>query len=373
MNKKNKFDFFELLNSKVIKSLKLRYDKQNMFKAIKGFKNQISESFAIESDWYGKNKKILNSIMSNKIDSILVCGMGGSAIGGEVARTMLIDKLLVPISINRSNSIPNWVNDRTLVMILSYSGNTYETIDSLKHSAKKTKNIIAISCQSGKIDNICLKNDYPIVHLPPKLQPRCALGYISSIMILVLVRLNLVSSTQKIKSNLQGSISEFSEIDTLNNSSNNPMLILSRKIYNLTPVIYGIENSTSIASLRFKNQLQENAKMTSFCNNFPELNHNEIESWRIPENNFFVIWLKDQSLDEKSAMFLQKSYSLLDNLGIKQEIICLDNGETIPNNKIARLFKLIYFLDWVSYYAALLKGVDPISINNIKYIKNSIP
>ena len=89
-------------------------------------------------------------------------------------------------------------------------------------------------------------------------------------------------------------------------------------------------------------------------------------------NNFFVIWLKDQSLDEKSAIFLQKSYSLLDNLGIKQEIICLDNGGTIPNNKIARLFKLIYFLDWVSYYAALLKGVYPISINNIKYIKNSI-
>ena len=139
----------------------------------------------------------------------------------------------------------------------------------------------------------------------------------------------------------------------------------------MTPVIYGIENSTSIASLRFKNQLQENAKMTSFCNNFPELNHNEIESWKIPRNNFFVIWLKDQSLDEKSAMFLQKSYSLLDNLGIKQEIIYLDN-ESISNNKIARLFKLIYFLDWVSYYAALLKGVDHISINNIKYIKDSI-
>lgn len=372
MNTNTKSDFLKSWNRTILESLKIRFDKNNMFESIRGFKNQITESFIIESDWYEKNKKIIDSIKSNNINSILVCGMGGSAIGGEVAKTMLFNNMTVPISINRSNSIPNWVNNNTLVIILSYSGNTYETIDSFFQSIKKTTNIISVSTQLGKINKFSLANDLPIINIPSGLQPRCALGYISSIMILLLVRLNLVEKPKRIKSDLAESIVELKDVDRMNNMIDNPMLLISHQIKDTKPIIYGVENSTSIAAIRFKNQLQENAKMNSFCSDFPEINHNEIESWRNYNNLFFIIWLKDECLDQKSTFLMNKTVDLISDLGIKQESILLNAKGGSNSNKIAKLFKLIYFLDWISYYTALLNSVNPISINNIESVKNSI-
>ena len=168
------------------------------------------------------------------------------------------------------------------------------------------------------------------------------------------------------------SIVELKDVDKMNNMIDNPMLLISHQIKDTKPIIYGVENSTSIAAIRFKNQLQENAKMNSFCSQFPEINHNEIESWRNRNSSFFIIWLKDEYLDEKSTVLMNKTVELINDLGINQESILLNSKDSSSSNKIAKLFKLIYFLDWVSYYAALLNNVNPISINNIESVKNSI-
>ena len=372
MNKKNKLDFFDSWNSKIISSLRLRFDKNNMFKSIHDFKNQIINSFSIESKWYKQNKTIINDIISKGIDSVLICGMGGSAIGGEVARTMLFDDINIPISVNRSNNIPNWVSDKTLVIISSYSGNTYETIDSFNKSMEKTQNIIAISSKSGMINSLCLDNNYPIINIPSNLQPRCALGYISVIMILVFIRLNLIDSSRKIRNHIKEAIDELKHVDKMMKDYDSPVFSISHKIRDSIPIVYGTENFTSIAALRFKNQLQENAKMTAFHSNFPEINHNEIEGWNNKKNQFMVIWIKDPFLDTKSSKLISETFKLLDNLNIQQEVIALNNDKASSDNKIAALFKIIYFLDWVSYYTALLNNTNPILIKNIKHIKKSI-
>ena len=371
MNKEKKADFFTLLNSNVFKSLRNRFDKNNMFKSISDFKHQIIKSFGIESKWYRENSESINTI-SNNVDSILICGMGGSAIGGELAKIILFEHINIPILINRSNNIPNWVNDKTLIIISSYSGNTYETVESFHQSRKKTKKIISISSELGIINDYSLEFGYPIINIPSGLQPRCALGYISSIIILVLARLNLVDSSKRLRMQLKESVRELNDVDRMLNNKNNPILSISHKIRNSIPIIYGIENSTSIAAIRFKNQLQENAKMISFCNNFPEINHNEIESWNNRSAEFFIIWLQDPFLDKKDNKAINAAFELIDNLKINQEIIILENKHTSKNNKLARLYKIIYFLDWVSYYLALLNNVDPISIKNIEFIKKSI-
>ena len=369
MNKKNKLDFLESWNHRILKSLRKRFDSDNIFKSISDFKCQIEASFDIESKWSKNNKNTINKIISNDINSILVCGMGGSAIGAELANSMLFDSIKIPFTINRSTDIPNWVNNKTLVIILSYSGNTYETIQAFHESISKTKNIIAISSKFGKINKICLEKDLSIINIPEDLQPRCALGYISAILILVLLRLKLLIKPKKIKLDLRESIYELNHIDEMNRNVDNPMLHLSHKIKSLTPIIYGVENHTSIAALRFNNQLQENAKTISFHNNFPEIKHNEIESWHDNNNLFFIIWLDYDFLDKKLVLLMDKAFSLLDNLDIQQERILLNNKIAAKNNKIANLYKLIYFLDWVSYYTALLNGVKPISIKNIDFIK----
>jgi len=369
--KKNKFDFFDSFNSKVFRLLRKRFDKGNMFKSINDFKNQIIESFDIESKWFKKNSKTINRVFKN-IDSVLICGMGGSAIGGELVKDMLSSNIDVPVIINRSSNIPNWVSDKTLVIILSYSGNTYETISSFKKSIKKTKKIIAISSKSGKINDLCSRFNIFIIYTPLGLQPRCALGYISSIIILILMRLELVTAPRKIKAQLKESIRELRDVDRMLNCSNNSIVSISHELKKRIPVIYGVEGSTSIVALRFKNQLQENAKMISFCNDFPELNHNEIESWNGDSGSFFIIWLEDPFLDNKNSKSINAAHQLINNFKIKQKVISLDNKYVSNNNKIARLYKTIYFLDWVSYYVALLKGEDPVSIKNIEFIKRNI-
>ena len=113
MNKKVKLNFFDLWHSAVLRKLRNKFDKGNMFKSISHFPRQIVESFDIESRWYKKNKKNLN-IISNNINSVLICGMGGSAIGGELAKVILSEYIKVPILINRSNTIPDWINKKTL-------------------------------------------------------------------------------------------------------------------------------------------------------------------------------------------------------------------------------------------------------------------
>ena len=112
-----------------MESLRKRFDKSNMFESITDLKKQIIKSFDIESNWYINNKDSLNSNYKN-INSVLICGMGGSAIGGELAKIMLSKNIKVPMLVNRSSIIPNWVDSNTLIIISSYSGNTYETIES---------------------------------------------------------------------------------------------------------------------------------------------------------------------------------------------------------------------------------------------------
>ena len=371
MNKKNKLDFFNFFNSNNLQLLRKRVDKKNMYNSISDFKYQIIKSFNIESQWYKKNKTVINNISKN-INSILICGMGGSAIGGELAQIMLYNKLNIPIYIHRGNRIPNWVNRKTLVIVSSYSGNTYETIESYNQLRRKTKKIIAISSKTGQIHSSCIEFGYPIINIPLGLQPRCALGYISCCIILVLIRMDLVRSSQIVKKQIKESFDELKCIDKMHNDSKNAILSLSYKLKNFIPVIYGIQDSTSIIGLRFKNQLQENAKMISFSNNFPEINHNEIESWNNNKNKFLIIWIMDPLLNRKDTNLINTAYKLIDDLGIRQETVSLNNEFTSDKNKIARIYKTIYFLDWVSYYLALLNHVNPISIKNIDSIKKSI-
>ena len=166
-----------------ISELKNDFDNKNMFDAIYSFPSQIKESFDIEMKCYNENIKNFQSI-SNDINSILICGMGGSAIGGEFARILLLQAAEVPVIINRSSIIPNWVNDKSLIIISSYSGNTYETIDAYEKARQKTSKILVISSKMGLLNKYCLQYNHIIINIPLGLQPRCAFAYTSSMIIL---------------------------------------------------------------------------------------------------------------------------------------------------------------------------------------------
>jgi len=360
-----------------ISKLRKSFDKKDMFGLIHSFPYQIKESFDIEMSCYNKNIENFQ-VVSQNISSVIICGMGGSAIGGEFARIALMESGRVPIIINRSNIIPDWVNDKTLVIILSYSGNTYETIDAYNKAKLRTTKIITISSTGGLLDKYCSENNHIRIDIPSGFQPRCALGYISSMTILLLMRLNLIENYKEIKKQLK------LVPESLKSMNLDEAVSLADYLNNTTPIIYGRENYSSVVALRFKNQLQENSKMMAFSNNYPEINHNEIVGLNTNGNNFAILWLQDSfsSDNSKVGKSISAANEIIDQLGITRHSLFLnnlgqqnnydENPKTSKSYKLSALYESIYFLDWVSYYLALLNNVDPSSIKNIEHIKKRI-
>ncbi len=349
------------MNIKPILKSKNKYDISDMYSAIKAFPNHISESLQYMETWTPKKSY-------NNIQNILVLGMGGSAIGGDVVSILTQSDCNIPIIVNRSYSIPAWVDENTLVLASSYSGNTEETLSAFNQSLGNKAQIIVLST-GGEITNLAKKHELDIVELPSGLQPRAALGHSFTRCLTTLQILGFISTFSQKLSNcvqpLELLANELSEMD-----DENPAIHLAQSIYDTIPVIYGSEELTKVVALRFRGQLQENAKMMAFHNHIPEMNHNEIEGWS--ENpsllkQLSIIWLKDSGDHSRNKKRMNVTSSLLEDKADNQYSISMDGESTIE-----RFLKLIHFTDWVSYYSALNHNIDPTPVNRIMKLKDEM-
>ena len=155
-------------------------DKSNMYESISQFPKHVQNSF----DFFDKNSSISDNISDN-VNNILILGMGGSAITGLLFKEILAEKLSIPVNVNQGYTIPKWVNENTLVIACSYSGNTEETLTGLKECKSKTSKIIGFSTGGMLIDFIN-ENNNDFVLMPKGLQPRAALGYSFTLMLILL-------------------------------------------------------------------------------------------------------------------------------------------------------------------------------------------
>ncbi len=335
-------------------------DKSNMKLAIAQFPDQISKSFDIMKSW--SPQKIYKDI-----NNILIIGMGGSAIGGDVARVIAQNDCSLPIFVNRSYNIPDWVGVNTLVIASSYSGNTEETLSAFNQCKQKQASIIVITT-GGEIENYANQYHLDRILVPVGYQPRAALGFSFTLILYLLNKLGFIPDD--IIDKIYSIIKPLMSMSVQMQENDNGALKIAKKIYTTCPIIYGSEDLTWVAALRFRGQLAENSKMLAFHHNFPEQNHNEIEGWTCNQsimNNMSIIWMHDTSDHSGIKSRMSISSKLLDlkaglQINIKQDGI----------NKIHRLIKLIHFTDWISYYAALLNNVDPTPVNRIKELKLKI-
>ena len=227
--------------------------------------------------------------------------MGGSAIGGDINNMLLRDDLAIPLIVSRNYNIPKWANKHTLVIVSSYSGDTEETLSAFDDALLKECQIIGITTGGTLLNKISVNNLDHII-MPKGLQPRAALAYSFVPMLYLFLELGLIE--MDLHNNLINSVTLLQSVrdSYRHNDQNNKTWILSNKIYNTIPIIYGESDNTSIIALRWSNQLCENSKMLSFCNELPEFNHNEIVGW---ENNtsiiekLSIIWLNDKSNHER--------------------------------------------------------------------------
>ena len=334
-------------------------DPSNMYKAIYDFPDQIREAVKIGESIALKN-------YYNNINNIVVAGMGGSAIGGDVTRLILQNQLNVPMYISRNYTLPNWVDNSTLVICSSYSGNTEESLASFKEAQIKKAKIIAIST-GGILTKQVNELGLDIVTIPKGLQPRAALALSFVPMIYLFKSLKLIKTKTIV--DLIGAINLIETKREIYNKkiNENPAYSLSKNIYKSLPVIYGENESTAIIAVRWKGQLSENAKMLAYHNELPEMNHNEIVGWENNSdliNKISIIWLKDKNDHPRTTIRQTSTKKIIGNLAARHEIISVE-GST----KVERYLNMIHLGDWVSFWCAILHGTDPTPVTKIDKLK----
>ena len=334
-------------------------DPDNMYQSIYDFSDHIVQALDI-----GRTINIHNTY--DNIQNIVIAGMGGSAIGGDVVKLLTKNELKVPFVISRNYKLPNWVNENTLVICSSYSGDTEETLDSFDDSLNKGAKIIGIST-GGTLTKLLIGNKLDVVTIPSGLQPRAALALSFVPMLCLLNKLGFISSNS-IK-DLKSTVSLLNDFRDkyYNQNEQNPTYAIAQRIYKTIPIIYGENEYTGIIALRWKGQLSENSKMLAFCNDLPEMNHNEIVGWENNNtlmDNISVIWLKDKDDHPRIISRQTATKDIIGKIAANHEIVSLQ-GDT----QVERLLHLVHFGDWLSYWCAILHKTDPTPVKKIDHLK----
>lgn len=337
-------------------------DPQNMFDAIYRFPDQMEDAIEI-----GQAFNLQNDYKT--INNIVLAGMGGSAIGGDVVRTIVADELEVPFFVSRNYALPNWVDKHTLVICSSYSGNTEESLSAYADAKSKDAMICGIST-GGELSASMKSNGYDLITIPGGLQPRAALAYSFIPTLFLLNKIGLISDSFIADINSSISLLGKKREEFSIQESSNSVYDLAKDVYGMIPVIYGVTDTTGIVALRWKGQLCENSKMIAYNNELPEFNHNEIVGW---ENNpdllaeLAVIWLKNSSDHPRSQARQGITKQILDNLEIVQNEVLAVGKSTID-----RFLYLINYGDWLSYWCAILHNTDPSPVKKIDKLKGEL-
>jgi glucose/mannose-6-phosphate isomerase len=339
-----------------------KLDPENMFKAIWEFPENLINALEL-----GNSIKLKNNY--NNINNIVIAGMGGSAIGGDVLSVLEANNLNIPVVVCRGYSLPKWVDNSTLVICSSYSGNTEETLAALDDAIRKKAQICGITT-GGLIGDKIKELGYDLVMIPSGLQPRAALAFSFVPMTKLIEKIGLINpginiwlhdTAEKLKKKR-----ELYSIEETQNS----VYGLAKKIYKKIPILYADNSTLSVVALRMKGQICENAKMLAYHNDLPELNHNEIVGW---ENNsgitkdFFVLWLKDEQDNNRVKLRQEITSTILSEKKIDQAIISIE-GDTFEY----RFLNMINYGDWLSYWCAILHNTDPSPVVKIARLKNEL-
>lgn len=333
-----------------------KYDSQNQFQVLRNSYSQISDAWNYKID--------LNGLKRNNFSSILFCGLGGSAISGDLLSDYLYGELTIPFNVVRGYNLPAYVNQNTLVIISSYSGNTEETISCFKQSLAKKSQLVVIT-SGGKIEKIASSNNIPVIKIPGGFQPRYALGLSFYSLLKLIHELGFAEENK----NVTDTINLWKIRSDDYSGENNYALQLAEQLVGLIPVIYSSEYLSS-AGYRFKCQLNENAKLHAFYHTLPEMNHNEIVGWESYKEKQFhtkVIYL----LDKEYHPQIKKRFDTLKELlaGKAIEILTISSNE---ENRKVRIMDLIFLADWISFYASVLRGFDPSEIDFINRMKQRL-
>lgn len=341
-------------------------DEHRMLDLIQGFSDQIKEAEKI-----GLQAE-LDSKLSKGITRIVFTGLGGSAIGADVVRSYLTYELEVPIFVNRHYRLPKFVDRSTLLIASSYSGDTEETLSSLKEGLASGTRIFGIS-SGGTLASEAKKRGFPLIQIPKGFPPRAALGYSVFPLLIALSKLGFkrayrpeeFKETQELVARL--AVSEYGVNVPFKQNKAKQFAASCFKHY---PIVYAGADFFDVVALRWRGQIEENAKALASHHVLPEMNHNELVGWKFPEaflKETVVVMLRDRA-DHKRV---QKRMNLVRGI---VEPLCYEylEPEARGTGLLARMFSLIHLGDWVSFYLAVLNRIDPTPVKVIQYLKSEL-
>jgi glucose/mannose-6-phosphate isomerase len=314
--------------------------------AASNFHNQLE--FALAN--YAKH-----NMQVSDFENVIIGGLGGSGIGGQLTKSWFNKSINIPVEVVSDYTIPKYVNNKSLVILCSYSGNTEETLSVLKESVERNATCLAIST-GGALGEYCTENDIILYEVKREYQPRMALGFSFSFLMLILGELINQDNTQMLKDSseyLKENAEEF-------NKRGMDILDFFGEDY-ANKYVFVAGTALSSVALRSCQQIQENAKGEAFMHIIPECNHNVIESYygKLPTNFIFI----EGITHSQTAHRFNFINDLLTEQGNKVYRL------SIRNNDLPSLFELIATLDWLSIHLSNKKEVNNMAVPNIDKLK----
>lgn len=303
---------------------------------------------------------------SQKTDNILLIGLGGSAIGGDLLRTLFNEELKIPATLCRNYNIPGYVSENTLCICASYSGNTEEALAAYQQCMDRGARIIAVST-GGRLKELAERDGMTFLPIPSGYQPRAALGISFTSQILILMAAGILGDY---KGELTAASHKIEKIahkwKNWKTLSENPPLELAITLINKIPVIYGSAGWMSTMAYRWKCQFNENAKRYAIFGEFPELNHNEVVGWEGDEGFYeemSVIFLRNDMDHPRIRARMDLTADIIREKASVAEIWAEGS------NNLEKLFFMVLFGDLLAIYLAYLIGREPADISVIHRLK----
>jgi len=332
-----------------------KLDEQDMLEKLKGFSRQCREGYSLPSPAL---------LPGNDFNRVVFCGMGGSAIGGDIISALACEHSEIPCFVNRNYGLPSYADSKTLAVIMSYSGNTEETLSALEKARERGCLIVCVS-SGGQVEKIAVKDKLPMVKIPGGYPPRCAMGYLFFPCYRIMSELGVLP---ELNTAIFDCIKRWSEAFSPE-KANSLAKSAAFKFCDRIPLIYSGARLLP-ALTRWKTQIAENSKSFAFMNVFPEMNHNEIMSWRYP--GWFVkktvpVFISSDREHPRTKKRFKITREIISE--VNSDILDL---KTEGDNLLEELFYLIVLGDWISFYLAVLNGANPTEINGIDTLKKKM-
>jgi glucose/mannose-6-phosphate isomerase len=292
-----------------------------------------------------------------KVKNVLISGLGGSGIGGKFASQLIWDQCNVPVQLVHDYRIPEWVDNHTLFVACSYSGNTEETLSSLAEAISKNAEIACIT-SGGSLEALSREKGFNYIKIPGGQPPRTSFGFNALQQLFILSAYGLMDD--HFVDDLQTAAHLLQKEQGLIKAE---AAGIAHQLSDKIPVIYSETYFEAIA-VRFRQQINENAKTLCWHHVLPEMNHNELVAWAGGSSNFAVAMIRTPQDHPGTAKRMELTKEIIQRytdvfIEIKPKGV----------SRVEMFYYLVHLVDWVSYYMAVEKSVDPIEIDVIDYFK----